>query len=261
MELLLIRGLGRESDHWQPFLSQLAKTLAEHKELKGIHVKCLDLPGCGQHFKQTAFNTIKQNTDFLRKQHLPAQHPDEPQRILIGLSMGGMVALDWSQRYPNEIAGLIMINSSSAHQPFWRRFSIKYYAHILVTMFSPMRQREKRILQLVTNVRPLPKSVIQHWVNIQNARPINRHTFLNMLRAAAGYTPKTFASPKPFGALIITSEQDRLVSHECSKDLARRSRWPIKVNTSAGHDIPLDAPQWLVEQILSFLSSSKTSTD
>lgn len=52
--------------------------------------------------------------------------------------------------------------------------------------------------------------------------------------------------------LLIASEQDRLVNVACSKTLASRWQIPLSLHPDAGHDLPLDDPDWLYEQIHHF---------
>lgn len=105
---------------------------------------------------------------------------------------------------------------------------------------------------MVSN-RKIKNTTLAHWLSIQEKHPVNRKTFFNMLAAAARYKPKTYDTPTPNGALILSSRADRLVSWRCSETLASSSDWPLLTHNSAGHDIPLDEPQWLCEQIMEFL--------
>jgi hypothetical protein len=50
-------------------------------------------------------------------------------------------------------------------------------------------------------------------------------------------------------ALVLASRGDRLTDWRCSRDLAQAGDWPLKVHLKAGHDLPLDDPQWLIAQI------------
>jgi hypothetical protein len=38
-----------------------------------------------------------------------------------------------------------------------------------------------------------------------------------------------------------------MVSYQCSEYLAAKYRWPLVLHNSAGHDLPIDDPAWLIE--------------
>lgn len=60
---------------------------------------------------------------------------------------------------------------------------------------------------------------------------------------------------EPWSMLVLNSRSDRLVSHLCSEAIARRLNLPLRVHATAGHDLPLDDPQWVAEQIADWGSS------
>jgi pimeloyl-ACP methyl ester carboxylesterase len=49
---------------------------------------------------------------------------------------------------------------------------------------------------------------------------------------------------------VIWSEKDRLVSSHCSQNIAKKFDASCFTHPTAGHDLPLDEPEWLT-QILS----------
>jgi pimeloyl-[acyl-carrier protein] methyl ester esterase len=50
---------------------------------------------------------------------------------------------------------------------------------------------------------------------------------------------------------VLTSTADRLVSSHCSTSIARVLGAKLAVHGEAGHDITLDAPAWVCEQVAS----------
>jgi len=54
---------------------------------------------------------------------------------------------------------------------------------------------------------------------------------------------------------VLVSEQDQLVSADCSHAIARQWDVPIQVHPSAGHDLTLDDGPWVVQQVLLWLDS------
>ena len=57
----------------------------------------------------------------------------------------------------------------------------------------------------------------------------------------------------PVPVLVLGSAKDRLVDPNCSIQLARQANLPLKMHPDAGHDLPLDDPQWVVKSIKEWL--------
>ena len=53
----------------------------------------------------------------------------------------------------------------------------------------------------------------------------------------------------PVRMLLLASAQDALVSPRCSQRIAADWYLPLAMHPDAGHDLPLDDPQWLLRRI------------
>ncbi|GGY58185.1 hypothetical protein GCM10007071_00320 [Marinobacter zhanjiangensis] len=165
---------------------------------------------------------------------------------LLGLSMGGMVALDWAQADPARVANLVLINTSSGLSPPWRRMRPAAFGEALgMALRRNVEERERGILQLTSN-RPVGQALETNWLVVQRQRPVTRRTALAQMRAAATYRPHA-AAPAVNG-LLLASAGDRIVHWHCSRALGQRWHWPLRIHPDAGHDLPLDAPDWVLEQ-------------
>ena len=71
---------------------------------------------------------------------------------------------------------------------------------------------------------------------------------LRQLAAAARYAPP--AKPPATPLLLLASAGDSLVSPHCSERLAEQWKLALRLHPNAGHDLPLDDPDWVVEQIV-----------
>lgn len=246
MRFVLLRGLARETGHWLGFPDVLRQEMGADCE-----VFCVDFPGCGEHYEAPALNAVDAMTDHAR-QRLANQGIDLDQEAvyLIGVSMGGMVALDWLARFPNEVAGVVLINSSAGHQPFWWRLRPRAWFSFLLALTLPPTRREAWVLRKVSNcVEDYPQFLCQ-WQLIQQQRPVSRTTILTMLKAAARFQPRIIEGAK---GLVLGSSADRLVSVKASQDLARRYGWPLVIHPHAGHDLPLDDAPWIALRIHQWL--------
>ena len=110
--------------------------------------------------------------------------------------------------------------------------------------------REVDILRLTSN-RPVDLDVMKHWYSIQRQRPVSYANAYAQMKAAMAYKPLP-QRPLP-DALVLASKGDRIVHWSCSKVFEQRWQWTLKVHSSAGHDLPMDDPEWAIQQIKNWL--------
>ncbi|WP_445158447.1 alpha/beta fold hydrolase [Halomonas sp. E14] len=245
---ILLRGLVREARHWEGLPEKLALVLQ-------APVWAVDLPGNGARWHESSPTRIDAMVEALRDQLVKAERPG-PHRVL-ALSLGGMVALRWAQRYPAEVAGLVLVNASlRGVAPFYERLRPRQYGRLLLAL-GPVghERRERLILKMTTRLQQDPDSVARRHAQWQAQAPVSKANLLRQLLAAArGFAPPEAAPPCP--TLLLASRADQMVSCRCSQRMAERWGWPIVYHASAGHDLPLDAPDWVIEQIRAWLAAS-----
>ncbi len=240
---LLIRGLLREQRHWGGFNRALQNQFPEAKILM------LDIPGNGLLNQQTSPDSIHALTESLRQQL--AKHPP---LTLISLSMGGMIALDWMNRYADEIDSAILINSSiSNFSPFFHRLQCKNYPAIIRMLFQKPVDREKSILSMTSNKQADNLLLLDQWRQWQKQNPVSSTSAINQLKAAASFSVQT----KPqHPVLLLCSQTDRLVNHRCSLTMQHHWQTDCRIHESAGHDLPLDDPRWVINETTRWLKKN-----
>jgi pimeloyl-ACP methyl ester carboxylesterase len=246
---VLLRGLAREAGHWGDFGEKLAAAFP------GGRVLTPDLPGCGSEQAQRPATTVAGLLGCVR-QAVRAAAPTGPLR-LVGLSLGGMIALEWMRRHPDEIAGTVLINSSvGGVSPPWRRLRPgALWGLLRAALASDVPARERHVFGF-TSARPERETeVLTWWTELGRTRPIRRDSAARQLLAAARYRlgkpPVGPGSPSP-PTLVLVSQRDAMVASACSLALARRLGAPTVLHPTAGHDLPLDDPDWVIAQIASW---------
>lgn len=239
---LLLRGLSREVEHWGEFPAMLQRVLPKAR------VHTLDLPGTGTLYQQASPNRIEAITDHVRQQALNEGMLEQP-LTLLAYSLGGMVAWDWLQRYPENINGAVLINTSFANlSPFYQRLRWRSYPQFLgLFLESNLYKREAAILKLVSNRPDVGGLIANEWTKIQEQRPVSMKNSLRQITAAATYRPNTQKPTQP--VLLLSSQKDHLVSPECSRAIQRRWQLDLTTHPWAGHDLCLDQPLWVIEKI------------
>ncbi len=233
---ILLRGLVRESRHWGDFAQRLADRF-------GAQVRCLDLPGNGVRHAQRSPWSIAALLEQLRE----GSRLEAPV-YLLGLSMGGMLAAEWAARYPQEVAGLVLINSSCAGlSPPWQRMRPGALPGMLRALLRPGAQREAVFFRLTCARQEDRERTLARWMAYAGDAPVSRANFLRQLWAAARYGGPELTPHPP--ALILSGRGDRLVDPRCSRALARRWVCRLREHPWAGHDLPHDDPDWLLAEL------------
>lgn len=233
---VLIRGLWREARHWGKFTTHL------QQQFPGALISTPDIPGNGMRHQETSPSTIAGMTDALRQQ----ADLSRPVR-LIALSMGGMIAIDWMTRYPEEIEAAVLINTSARPlSPFYHRLRWTAYPHVVPLIFHSATQREAGILRLTSNRHQHDTKLLESWQQWQRQNPVSPISAKNQFLAAMKFSA-TAQPNQP--VLVVTSRADRLVDYRCSQKLAQTWKTEYREHESAGHDLPLDEPEWVVRII------------
>lgn len=240
---LLLRGLARQKLHWGDFPEQLStRPYADE-------VLCIDLPGTGEYNDTISPPSIKKIAIFVREKWLQKKK-ELPQGkwSLLTPSMGGMIALEWAKLYPKDFENMVLINSSAADlSPFYKRLRPWAFLNLAKTpfMFSD-KKREESILKVISSFGPSLKHVALEWAEISASSPMTITNLVNQLLAASRFKSPDYISPF---LLILASRQDKMVHPKCSEELAKRFKAPIAYHDEAGHDLPLDDPDWVLTQV------------
>lgn len=248
-EWLFLRGLVRESAHWDDFPERFAAALP------GARVSLLDLPGNGRHWRMDSPTAIPDMMEFARREAMPARFPassspaSPPPRYLLAISLGAMVAVEWLHRHPNEIAGAVLINTSlRGLNPIHQRLAWRAWPELLwIATQRDARARERAILALTSQRSAVDGAKLEARARAYLAHPIRRCNLVRQLWAAATYQPPPERPQSP--VLLLNGRGDRLVDPACSEALARHWEAPLISHPWAGHDLPLDDPDWVIARV------------
>lgn len=243
---VLLRGLGRESAHWFDLKGLL--------DAESDEVLTLDLPGFGTRSEEKSPISIGNITDKVRDEFLKLKS-DHKDWMLLGISLGGMVALDWAARYPMDFQAAVVINTSSKDSgPLWQRLTVFGWWKILegfAKRKDPI-EREKAVLEMVSNLKKQDVAIIEKMAQIAHDRPIELKNVSRQLLASSNFmAPNSIKIP----LLMLASLKDNMVDVRCTKLLSERLGAQAKYHPEAGHELPLDDPHWVLEQLMDFEES------
>ncbi|MEZ4273310.1 MAG: alpha/beta hydrolase [Myxococcota bacterium] len=243
---LLIRGLVREQRHWYEF----PEIFSHH--FPDTQLSMLDLPGVGTEHQRSAPLNIGAYVEDFRRRWLGMR--DDAAWGLLTISLGSMIGLRWSADYPDDFKRHVVINTSAMNLGLpWQRFRPSVLPGLARSAFAgDSIQREELILQ-ATSRRPCKAGIAERSASFARDAPVKRGAALRQLLAAS-----LFCVPKniPVPTFVLCSTLDPMVNVICSRKLAAMQRWPIAEHPWAGHDLPLDDPQWVCEKMQYWLSDA-----
>lgn len=251
---VLLRGLTRESGHWGGFPAILLREL--RTESADARLEVLDIPGNGELFKQASPSRVQDMVAACRD--TLARRGVTGPVYLLAMSLGAMVACDWAASHPGEVEGIVLINSSlRPYSPFFKRLRpFNYWKLLALGMLRPgTRWREQGVLRLTSRMVAEPDRVLEAWLTLQRNRPVGIHNSLRQMLAAMRYRA---GGIKPAAnMLLLCSQGDGLVDWHCSRALSRAWGVPLRLHTRAGHDLPLDDPQWVARAVTDWLATRR----
>ena len=242
---VLLRGLTREARHWGDFPERMEAAF-------GAKVLCLDLPGNGRRNHMRSPLSVEAMADWCHEE--TARAGVRLPCAILAMSLGAMVAVAWAERHPQDIGRAVLINTSlRPFSAFYQRLLPRNYFRVLGLLALPASARriETTIFRMTTC--RAASGVIGQWLVWRIGNPVSRRNALAQLFAAIAYrAPET----RPVGQmLLLASECDGLVAHACSRRLATQWQIPLRRHPDAGHDLPLDDPDWVVRQLQSWLGT------
>lgn len=240
---IFLRGLIREAGHWLQFPRQFKHAFPQDT------VHFFEIPGTGQHFQADSPTEIGAMVEALQIDFAKRLPNLSEKPLILSISLGSMVSLEWLSRYPDQFGGAVLINTSlSSLNPVYERLRPHNYPWIVKLLATPSPEvRERQLLKLVSNEPQHHALAAAKFAAIQHLRPISRANALRQLYAASRYSLKS--KPTGIPLLLLNSEGDRFVNPVCTEALAKYLDVPWQTHPHAGHDLPLDAPEWVIERV------------
>jgi pimeloyl-ACP methyl ester carboxylesterase len=159
-----------------------------------------------------------------------------------------MVAVDWAASHPDELQGVVLVSSSlRGVSRITQRLRPACWPRLLALwLTSASASAWERTIHELTSVDAARRDeVVARWVELRRREPVSRANALRQLMAAARYAAP--ARPTAVPMLVLAGQADRLVDPACSITLAERWGAPLLLHPAAGHDLPLDQPDWLID--------------
>lgn len=233
--LILLHGLGSSGADWYPLVRGLAAY---------FRLVLVDLRGFGSSSlaRSKDYSVASMATDV--RQLMKAL--DISSAHVVGLSLGGCVALQLAATTPNQIDHLVLVNTFAKLR--WgkdaslsRKIKRLWAARNIDTLATFVANEHFKDPQL----RALAKDRLRHNDLGVLHRTMWAITRFNLLPQLPAITSPT---------LILIGDRDRTVPRQCAEELLQAiPHAQLQVIADAGHALPYDQPQAFLEGLLTFL--------
>lgn len=243
--LFLLRGWGRSVRHWLGFETQMA----QH-----YRVVTLDARGIGRSSAHPGW--LLSTESMAADVSVTMDHLQIPLAHVMGVSLGGMVALRFGQIFPHRARSVIAVNAS-----FRGSMSPRLTPAALATIVRGALNKPNMSKFLSQSLlskgisSSLRADIEQRWHEIDQIETLSPLVALKQLLAAARFAKPTDMATISIPSLLLYGSDDRFVSKENTKKLARiipNSR--LQAIEEAGHEPSLDQPDRLERALRDFIN-------
>jgi pimeloyl-ACP methyl ester carboxylesterase len=249
--VVLIQGLGLSSRFWFDLPARLA---ADPK--CPYRVITLDNRGTGRSDKPRGPYRMRDMADDVASvlDAVGARHA-----IVVGISMGGMIAQSVALRHPQRVDGLVLL-ATTPGLPHGKLPRLSALAALLTVPFARSRgSRALARLLLPDDAIDRAAEILREWPAAFREHPISAAAFFAQLAAAATHSTGFLLKRVEVPTVIVTGEHDVLIPPVNSEILARRLRRSVlEVVPGAAHALPM-TDERVVERALERLEELRVS--
>ncbi len=248
MKWLLLRGLSREQRHWGQFRKDFNVAFGAE------NVFCLDHVGIGTEKGRPVVYSIEGMALDLRQRWLELKGSDSSPWGILSLSMGSMISLRWCESFAQDFKYQIIMNvSSSTESRPWTRLRLDNVPKFVeLAKVHDQKMRERKVLDICSNLVSSEEKdrLAMEWAEFALPKSEIRKVVISQICAATRYRrPKKMTVP----TLALVSAADRLVDPSCTMKLASALNIPFEIHPNAGHELPLDDPEWVISHVKNFV--------
>ena len=252
--VLLLHGIGGGLSIWGPDGSGTVQAIAD----AGFRALAMDFPGYGNSPGEPTLGAMVQAVLDLvahAREHSGVQHT-----VLLGHSMGGMVAQEVVLRAPHAVQGLVLACTSSAFGKPDGAWQAQFVAERLAPLDAGLGMAGMADRLVPGMVSPLaPASAAQIAREVMARVP--EATYRVALQAIAGFDRREALAKITVATLLLAGEHDRTAPPEVLYRMSTRITGSDYVCLpGAGHIANVEAPAAFNDAVLSFLQRHFAST-
>lgn len=237
--VVLLHGLGSSADDWALQIPAFAEC---------FRVIALDLRAHGQSTSNGRFS-IEMMADDVAELLMQL---GEPPAHVVGLSLGGCVALALGLRHPARVRSLTLVNTFARLRPTWAGLQ-QGLKRAWLLWLKPMPEMAAYVAR---NLFPKPGQRPLYEAAVASLSKNSKHTYLHAIRAIRLFNVESQLSAIRCPTLIVAGDRDLTVPLASKEFLHRHipgSR--LLVVPDSGHATPYD--QWDVfnREVMDFIGA------
>ncbi len=244
--ILLLHGLGADSRSWEFQIQALVSN--------GYRPIVPDLPGFGKSPPLpggwSVLSIANQVADWLVKigcVNLP----------IVGISMGGAVALQLTLDYPDLVSTLVLVNTFACLRPRNIRTGAYLFRRFIKAMLRGSASQAEIVAQ---HLFPYPDQAYLRAAIIQLIKETDPAVYRQAMRALMLFDQRKRLSEIRIPTLVISGEQDATVPLENQRDLVERIPGARHILIpGARHAVTADHPEAFNASLLAFLREVQPS--
>jgi pimeloyl-ACP methyl ester carboxylesterase len=237
--LLLIHGHGSSTRDWAYQVDHFAKK---------YQVITLDMRGFGRSSKPRGPYSIRMFAEdtaaFLQKIESAPAH-------VMGISMGGMIALELALGFPHRVKSLVLINTyPEMRVETWREMMMVWRRFLVLDLFGVRRMGMllSKILFIKPEQEELRKTFIEHWA--EN----DRRAYRESLKAIVNWDVESRLGEIRCPVLVVASDEDYLPLEEKRVYTTKFPTGKLVVIEDARHAVTAERPEQLNGIVDEFLT-------
>ena len=228
--LVFIHGAGSSATIWLD--------LFRHFE-RSRRVVALDLPGHGQSEPWHDVADVDRIRCYADAVQHACAHLKIDRAVLVGHSMGGLVALACAAAHPDKVAGLVLIASAPGLRP----------SKEMLTALADRREQHAELMESLAWSPTTARDTVERWS--KTTMSADPDVTLADLRACGAFEAATVLQP----TLLLAGQDDLLCSPRfMQKGAARLPGADLQFVPDAGHFLFLERPDSSIAAIERFLS-------
>ena len=112
-DIFVLRGLIRGGVYSVGSTEKMKDTIIQNLGISAENVKIhnLEIKGNGNKFNQTSATRIEDMIEDVRADFQKMRNPNS-EAVLVAISLGGMIGINWANKYPKDFAKAFILNSS-----------------------------------------------------------------------------------------------------------------------------------------------------
>jgi 3-oxoadipate enol-lactonase len=240
--IVLLHGLGSSSTDWT---LQLPAFAAEHRVLT------IDLRGHGRSRPARGRLTIERL----------ARDVDDALTVLgerdvhvVGLSLGGCVALALAVREPARVRSLTLVNAFAKLRPAGARGIARMLRRLGLVCTAPMTTVAAHVARTLF---PKPEQREAYLAAVRSLSATPRRTYLGAMLGLAGFDARGALSAIRCPTLVVIGDRDRTVPRAAASALHHGiAHARLLVVPDSGHATPYDQPDIFNRAILEFIDGA-----